>query len=131
MIRFFKSLIRISSFIRKELTEIFRQLRLILILVLGPFLIMFLFGLAYPDQNRTLRTTIVVKDPNSFKKEVATFTESFKSSLVDYVRVSDKEQALAKLALNQTDMVIVVPDIPLETIQSNQQVEFLIYHNEV
>jgi len=131
MIRFFKSLIRISSFISKELTEIFRQPRLILTLVLGPFLIMFLFGMAYPDQGRILRTTIVVTDPNSFQKEVATFTESFKSSLVDYVRVSDKEQALAKLALNQTDMVIVVPDVPLETIQSNQQAEFLVYHNEV
>ncbi len=131
MIRFFKSLIRISSFISKELTEIFRQPRLILTLVLGPFLIMFLFGMAYPDQCRTLRTTIVVTDPSAFQKEIFTFTESFKSSLVDYVRVSDKEQALAKLALNQTDMVIVVPDVPLETIQSNQQAEFLVYHNEV
>ncbi|MGZ9222112.1 MAG: ABC transporter permease [Anaerolineales bacterium] len=131
MIRFFKSLIRISSFISKELTEIFRQPRLILTLVLGPFLIMFLFGMAYPDQGRTLRTTIVVTDPNSFQKEIATFTAAFKSSLVDYVRVSDKEQALAKLALNQTDMVIVVPDVPLETIQSNQHAEFLVYHNEV
>lgn len=131
MIRFFKSLIRISSFISKELTEIFRQPRLILTLVLGPFLIMFLFGMAYPDQGRTLRTTIVVTDPSAFQKEIFTFTESFKSSLVDYVRVSDKEQALAKLALNQTDMVIVVPDVPLETIQSNQQAEFLVYHNEV
>ena len=131
MIRFFKSLIRISSFISKELTEIFRQPRLILTLVLGPFLIMFLFGMAYPDQGRTLRTTIVVTDPSAFQKEIFTFTESFKSSLVDYVRVSDKEQALAKLALNQTDMVIVVPNVPLETIQSNQQAEFLVYHNEV
>lgn len=131
MIRFFKSLIRISSFISKELTEIFRQPRLILTLVLGPFLIMFIFGMAYPDQGRTLRTTIVVTDPNSFQKEIATFTAAFKSSLVDYVRVSDKEQALAKLALNQTDMVIVVPDIPFEIIQSNQQAQFLVYHNEV
>jgi ABC-2 type transport system permease protein len=131
MIRFFKSLIRISSFMGKELTEIFRQPRLILTLVLGPFLIMFLFGLAYPDQGRTLRTTFVVTDPNSFQKEIVTFTESFKSSLIDYVTVSDKEQALAKLALNQTDMVIVVPDVPWETIQSNQQAEFLVYHNEV
>ena len=67
MIRFFKFLIRISSFMGKELTEIFRQPKLILTLVLGPFLIMFLFGLAYPDQGRTLRTTFVVTDPNSFQ----------------------------------------------------------------
>ena len=42
-----------------------------------------------------------------------------------------KRLALAKLAHNQTDMVIVVPDVPLETIQNNQQAEFLVYHNEI
>jgi len=131
MIRFFKFLIRISSFLGKELTEIFRQPKLILTLVLGPFLIMFLFGLGYPDQNRTLRTTFVTTDPATFQKEMDTFTKSFNSKIFDYVIESDKEKALTKLALNQTDLVIVVPDVPFETIKNNQQAEFLVYHNEV
>ena len=131
MNRIFRSLIRISSFLGKEMTEIFRQPRLILTLVLGPFLIMFLFGLGYPDQNRTLRTTFVTTDPATFQKEMNIFTKSFNSKIFEYVIVSDKEQALAKLALDQTDLVIVVPDIPFETIKTNQQAEFLIYHNEV
>ena len=131
MIRIFKFLIRISSFMNKEMTEIFRQPRLILTLVLGPFLIMFLFGLANPDQGRILRTTFVVTDPNSFKEEIDSFTRSFSSSLVNYVIENDKESALAKLALNQTDLVIVVPNAPLDAIQNNQQAEFLIYHNEI
>jgi ABC-2 type transport system permease protein len=131
MTRLFKFLIRIGSFLGKELTEIFRQPKLILTLVLGPFLIMFLFGLASPSQGRTLRTTFVVTDPNSFKQEIDSFSKSFSAVLVDYVVESDKEKALAALANNQTDMVIVVPDVPLETIQNNQQAEFLIYHNEI
>ena len=131
MIRIFRALIRISSFLGKEMTEIFRQPRLILTLVLGPFLIMFLFGLGYPDQNRTLRTTFVTTDPATFQKEMNTFTKSFNSKIFDYVIVSDEEQALGKLTLDQTDLVIVVPDVPFETIKSNQQAEFLIYHNEV
>jgi ABC-2 type transport system permease protein len=131
MIRLFKFLIRICSFLGKELTEISRQPKLILTLVLGPFLIMFLFGLASPSQGRTLRTTFVVKDPNSFKQEIDSFSKSFSALLVDYIVESDKEKALAALAHDQTDMVIVVPDVPLETIQSNQQAEFLIYHNEI
>jgi len=131
MTRFFKFLIRISSFLGKELTEIFRQPKLILTLVLGPFLIMFLFGLAYPDQNRTLKTTFVAADPISFQKEMDVFTKSFNSKTFDYVVESDKEKALAKLALNQTDLVIVVPDVSLETIPNDQQAEFLVYHNEV
>lgn len=131
MIRFYKFLIRISSFMGKELTEIFRQPKLILTLVLGPFLIMFLFGLASPSQGRTLRTTFVVADPNSFQEEIDIFTRSFSSLFVSYVIESDKEPALAKLANDQTDMVIIVPDVPLETIQKNQQAEFLIYHDEI
>jgi ABC-2 type transport system permease protein len=131
MSRIFKFLIRVSSFLGKEMTEIFRQPRLILTLVLGPFLIMFLFGLGYPDQNRTLRTTFVTIDPATFQKEMNTFTKSFNSKIFDYVIESDKELALAKLALNQTDLVIVIPDVPFETIKNNQQAEFLVYHNEV
>src|SRR5678809_139304 len=100
MIRFLKYLIRISSFLGKELTEIFRQPKLILTLVLGPFLIMLLFGLAYPNQNRTLKTTFVVKDPGSFQQEMDTFTKSYNSTIFDYVIESDKEKALAKLARN-------------------------------
>ncbi len=131
MIRLFKFLIRICSFLGKELTEIFRQPKLILTLVLGPFLIMFLFGLASPSQGRTLRTTFVVTDPNSFRQEIDSFSKSFSAVLVDSAIESDKEKALAALANNQTDMVIVVPDVPLEAIQNNQQAEFLIYHDEI
>ncbi len=131
MTRIFKFLIRISAFLSKELTEIFRQPKLILTLVLGPFLIMFLFGLANPGQGRTLRTTFVIADSNSFKQEIDAFTKSFSSIIVDYVIDSDKELALKKLALNQTDMVIIVPEVPLETLRNNQQTEFAIYHNEI
>jgi len=131
MIRFFKYLIRISSFLGKELTEIFRQPKLILTLVLGPFLIMLLFGVAYPDQTRTLKTTFVATDPVSFQKEMDAFAQSYTSIIFDYSIESDKEKALAKLALNQTDLVIVVPDVSFETIENNQQAEFLVYHNEV
>jgi ABC-2 type transport system permease protein len=131
MRRFFKFLIRVSSFVTKELTEIFRQPRLILTLVMGPFLIMFLFGMGYPDQSRVLRTTFVVADPNSFQTEMNIFSKTFSATIFNYVIVNDKEKALAKLTLNQTDLVIVVPDVPFETIQNNKRAEFLIYHNEV
>jgi len=41
------SLIRIGAFARKEMTEILRQPRLLLTLILGPFLILLLFGIGY------------------------------------------------------------------------------------
>jgi ABC-2 type transport system permease protein len=131
MSRLFRTLIRISAFVGKELTEIFRQPRLILTLVLGPFLIMFLFGLGYPEQNRRLRTTFVVEDPNSVPGGMELFTTSPSPAIEVQETETDQELALAKLALNQTDLVIVVPPNAMETVQSNQQAQFVVYHNEV
>src|SRR5215211_1058601 len=127
----FKFLIRISSFMSKELTEILRQPRLILTLVLGPFLIMFLFGLGYPEQNRTLRTTFLVEDPSTLEGNMELFTNSASPAIADQDIESNKDVALAKLALNQTDLVIEIPSNPLEMVKNNQQAVFRIYHNEV
>ena len=131
MRRLSKFLIRISSFVSKELTEILRQPRLILTLVFGPFLIMFLFGLGYPEQNRTLRTTFVAEDPAFLQQNAELFTNSASPAISDQDIESDKDLALAKLALNQTDLVIQIPDDPFETVESNQQAVFTIFHNEV
>jgi ABC-2 type transport system permease protein len=127
----FKFLIRISSFLRKELVEIFRQPRLILTLVLGPFLIMFLFGLAYPEQSRPLRTLFVVEDPNAFQGQENLFTESPNPVIISSGVENNRDAALSKLTRNQADLVVVIPSNPIETVESNQQAEFIIYHNEV
>lgn len=131
MIRLLKFFIRISSFLSKELTEIIRQPRLILVLVLGPFLVMFLFGLAYPDQNRALRTMFVAEDPASLQGDMKVITETTSPSIVNLGVENDRELALAKLALNQTDLVIVIPQNAMETVRNDQQAQFVIYHNEV
>ena len=127
----FKFLIRISSFMSKELTEILRQPKLILTLVFGPFLIMFLFGLGYPEQNRTLRTTFVAEDPGSLQDNMSVFTESLNPAIASQDVENNKELALAKLALNQTDLVVLIPKDPFGTVENNQQAKFTVYHNEV
>jgi ABC-2 type transport system permease protein len=126
-----KSIIRTLSFPGKEIAEIFRQPRLILTLVLGPFLIILLFGLGYPEEGRSLRTTFVVEDNNPFKDAVETFAKTIGPAIIYQGIENDLDVALANLALGQTDMVVVVPDDPVNTIQNNEQAEFLIYHNEV
>ena len=131
MSNLFKFLIRISAFMSKELTEILRQPRLILTLVFGPFLIMFLFGLGYPEQNRTLRATFVAEDPGSLGGNLQLFTDSASPAIADQEVEDNKELALAKLALNETDLVIVIPKDPFETVRNNQQAVFVVYHNEV
>jgi ABC-2 type transport system permease protein len=131
MNRIFKSLIRIFSFPQKELAELLRQPRLILTLVLGPFLIILLFGLGYPDEGRSLRTTFVVNEQNPLAPQVDEFAKNLGPAIIYQGIQNDQEVALASLALGQTDMVVVVPDDPVAKIQNNEQAQFLIYHNEV
>lgn len=126
-----KFLIRISSFLGKEITEILRQPRLMLTLVLGPFLIMFLFGLGYPEQSRPLRTLFVMNDQNGLEGQENLFTESPNPAIISLGVENDENVALARLARRQADLVVVIPSNPLETIQRNQQAEFVVYHNEV
>ncbi len=131
MHKLFKPIIRIFSFPKKELSEIFRQPRLILTLVLGPFLIILLFGLSYPKQGRSLRTTFVLDDQSPLADEVETIAKSIGGSIIYQGIETDKDVALAELALGQSDMVVVVPENPLDKIRNDEQAKLIIYHNEV
>jgi ABC-2 type transport system permease protein len=85
----------------------------------------------YPDEGRALRTTIVVGEQNALAGAVASFAESLGPAIIYQGVENNQDVALANLALGRSDMVVVVPENPAETIRSNQQVKFLIYHNEV
>ena len=55
-----KLLIRVLSFFTKEINEVRRQPRLVLSLLLGPSLILLLFGVGYRGGQPTMRAAIVV-----------------------------------------------------------------------
>lgn len=71
------------------------------------------------------------EDQNVPQEQIKLFTESLGESFAPEEVENNKETALAKLARNEADLVIVIPADAVETIQSNQKATFLIYHNEV
>ena len=94
MLRFF---IRISAFIGKELAEILRQTPLMLTLVLGPFLILLLFGLGYRSEARPLRTQFVVNGSSEMKQQVEEYTKNLGPQLISKGITSDQAAALRDL----------------------------------
>ncbi|HSD84874.1 MAG TPA: hypothetical protein VLG46_13490, partial [Anaerolineae bacterium] len=66
----FRSIIRTLSFPRKEIVEILRQPRLVVTLILGPFLILLLVGLGYRSERPPLRTIFVMSEENPLKKSI-------------------------------------------------------------
>jgi ABC-2 type transport system permease protein len=129
---FFRGIIRASSFFRKEIFEILRQPRLVATLVLGPFLILFIFGIGYRAQSSTVRTLFVAQSNSPIlAKDIQQFGQSM-DLMLNYVGVTDNlSQALNQLQHGQVDLVIVEPVDATTTIKNNQQAVFILYHHEI
>lgn len=128
---FSRFIVRASTFLRKELATVFRQPRLILTLILGPFLIMLLFGFAFRKEGRSLRTVFVIGEDSPFVEQVEEFAQTIGPAIIYEGIIPDRNAALNRLARNQVDMVIIVPDNPMEDIRNNQQAVLEMYHNEI
>jgi len=128
---FFAPLIRIGAFARKEMIEIFRQPRLLLTLILGPFLILLLFGIGYRNEGRSLRALVVVGRENPVHQTVREYAQNLGSQL-QVVGISENlAEAKSKLRHREVDLVVLVPDQSLQALRSSQQMEITVLHNEV
>ena len=117
---FSRFIVRSTTFLRKELATVFRQPRLIMTLILGPFLIMLLFGFAFQAVGRSLRTVFVINPESPFAQEVQEFAQTIGPAIIYEGIIPDRNQALGELAKNNIDLVIIVPDNPMEIIRNNE-----------
>jgi ABC-2 type transport system permease protein len=129
--RLARFIIRSTSFIGKEFVEILRQTRLILTLVLGPFLIMLLFGIGYRTEARPLRTVFVASQGDMLASRIEEYAETLGPQLIFQGVVSDQEEALRRLSRGEVDLVTVVPEDAETKIQNSEQATFILYHNEI
>jgi ABC-2 type transport system permease protein len=125
------SLIRISAFVTKEIAEVMRQPRLLLTLVLGPFLILLLFGVGYRNQARVLRTLFVTPADSPLRQQIEEYAPTLGDQLDFQGIVATKEEALARLRRGEIDVVVVTPENAYATIQSSQQAAFELFHREI
>lgn len=131
MSKFFSPLIRSGAFISKEMFEIMRQTRLILALVLGPFLIMLLFGLGYRNEARPLRTLFVISEGNPFAAEIDRFASTLGAQLIYEGITADEAAARRLLERGQVDLLVLVPDNAEQKIRNSEQAVFTLMHNEI
>lgn len=132
MSNYFRGVIRASSFFRKEIFEVLRQPRLITTLVLGPFLILLIFGIGYRNESRTLRTLFVTQTENSIiADDMANFADT-KGLPFEYSGVTNNSlEALDALTRREVDLVVIEPEDPVTTIKNDEQAVFTFYHREI
>jgi ABC-2 type transport system permease protein len=126
-----KSLIRIGTFARKEMTEIIRQPRLLLTLILGPFLILLLFGIGYKNEGKNLRAIVVTSRDNPVQPRIREYARRLGSQFKITGISENLSEAKTKLQLGEVDLVVVVPDQAAQAVGNNRQTVITLLHNEV
>lgn len=124
-------LIRIFAFVRKEIVGIWRQPRLIFSLILGPFLILLLFGIGYRETPRTLRTLFVVAEDSPMVPYIDDFSGQSNPFIDPRGITHDAAEADRLLRRQEVDLVVVVPSDPSASVRNNEQAIFTLYHYEI
>jgi ABC-2 type transport system permease protein len=123
--------IRTFAFISKEARSIYHQPRLIFTLILGPFLILLIFGAGYRNTARSLRTLFVVPEGSRIEALVEEFAVSLGDRITYAGITHDAGEADTLLQDREVDLVVLTPADPFADWENDEQSAFLLFHNEI
>jgi ABC-2 type transport system permease protein len=104
-----KSITRVLAIVGKELVEVVRRPGALVSLVLGPFLIMAIFGLGYNGERRPLETVVVVPPGSGLPTDTESYQRLAGGGLHIAAVVPEAGSAQAGLDDGSTDVIIVAP----------------------
>lgn len=105
----FKTLTRILAIVGKELVSIVRRPGALFSLVLGPFLIMALFGAGYGGFRRPLDTIVVLAADSGLPTDAKVYLDVAGEGLKIDLVTSDEAAAMDQLTRQLVDVVVVAP----------------------
>lgn len=115
------------AFVRKELFGTLRQPRLLLSLVVGPFVILALFGLGYFGPGN-YDTILVLPNRPGISTQLDDYKSLFGNTFNLVEVTTDQDQALADLKQGDAEVVIVVPYNALDQIYNGKYASFPVYY---
>lgn len=122
---------RILAFCLKEAKEVVQQPLLVLSLLLGPALILLLFGLGYQSDRPSIAALLVVPahPPASYPVEGITQATTASFNLVGIVH--ERDMALARLNGSEVTVVEIWPDTLDQLVSGGQKIPVEFYSNEI
>lgn len=113
--------IRTLALVGKEIIETLRRPGALVSLVLGPFLILALFGIGYDGVKRPLDTLVVIPPSSGLSTDPATY-QALAGGGLNVVGVTGSEaDAETRLRDGSIDVVVIAPEDPQATFQAGQQ----------
>lgn len=126
-----KILTRISANVKKELVQIIRRPGAFFSLVLGPFLIMALFGLGYSGFRQPLETVLVIPQDVAVSRDVAYYQQLVGPAIhITDIR-DDPAAAREDLARQTIDLIVVAPEDMERNFRAGKQSQIGVEYNQV
>ena len=126
-----RPIVQTLGFVRKEIVEIVRQPRLLLVLVAGPFLVLLLFAVGYDQQQAVLRTTFVGPEGSVYEESMDRFSEELEYYLTNEGYGSDRAAAEQRLADGEVDLVVVFPGAAGAQVLAGEQAVIEVLHDKI
>ena len=131
MTTMFRRPVQLAAFTRKETVEIIRQPKLLLTLVLGPFLIMALFGLGYDDDPPAMRTELVAPEGSTLLQQVEEHAGDLGAGVELVGTGSDEAAARRRLLDGDVDLVVTFPENPIDTVLAGERATITVVHTRL
>jgi ABC-2 type transport system permease protein len=126
-----RPIIRILAYVNKEVLEVGRQPALIAALVLGPFLILFIFGIGHRPDRPPLAGELVIPPGVELPRDPSYWRSRFGNSITIVGVASDEQTAVNALKANQVDLVVSIPpNAPLNFAQGKPST-IRVLHNRI
>jgi len=126
-----KAITRVVAQVRKELIQVRRRPGAFFSLVLGPFLIMALFGLGFTGIRKPLDVALVVP-PDSQLPTSQSDLQTVLGPAVNLISVGpDHAAALVQLQEQKIDAVVSIPPNVEQTFRSGKQAEITVEINQI
>lgn len=125
------ALVQLSAFIGKELSEVRRQPKLILSLIVGPFLLLVLFGVGYSPAPPRVRTLIVVPPDSPYQQAIDERKDIFGDPFLLAGITSDAASARRQLENREVGALIYFPDDPYGQVIGGNYAPLLLEFNEI
>lgn len=126
-----KAVTRIAAQVGKELIQVRRRPAAFFSLVLGPFLIMAVFGLGYTGIRKPLDTVVVMPASLPMPRTAAQLQDIVGPAVRIVAVADDDSAALEQLGRQELDAVVVVPADAIERFQAGQRTEITVHINQV
>jgi ABC-2 type transport system permease protein len=126
-----KFVTRLLAIVRKELREVVRRPGAILSLILGPFLIMAIFGVGYSGIRRPLDTVLVIPPESGLSQDPHDYQDLSIAGFTLRGVTGDAAQAEGMLRAEQIDLVVVAPADLQKTFRAGMQAVIKVEYNTV